>query len=163
MRRWFVMLAVLSIYPLFAVQARADGQEEMRWMGLGAEYGGPLRGSGEMSFLLDPGEPTFSGFVGTVNVGQGGAKVGLGGFVLWPRDLTFDGLAVQAVCVRTWGSPLGAAADSTFLGGEIEYTGLSLFNIHAGALAPVGGRHLRGSYVFTWGVGVRLPGTLSNP
>ena len=161
----FGITFVVSTFLFVPGDARA-GDWPVIW--IGGDYGGPFRLSGEATVFLERDYSPPWGFIGTANVGVGGAKVGAGVFVIGDMSASsgpsyepwfgvWHSVAVQAVCVRTWGSPLGAEPNRTLVGGEIEYSVMSMLTAHVGILAPIAGRHPGDSYVFSWGVGLRFP------
>jgi hypothetical protein len=98
------------------------------------------------------------GFVLEVGAGSGGGKMSLGlGARARVENEDFRGVAAAALklsVARTWGSPIGARPDTTYLGPEMS-VGVAKIGINLGLLWRVSGRGGPVA-VFSWGLGLAL-------
>jgi hypothetical protein len=133
---------------------------------VGGHYGAPTRLVGTAGVLIAPPKPFKSGsspdssragLVVAVRGGTGGYGVAVGGAALaleGPYLTTgFDGVFTLT---RTGQAPRGAAAVSTYVGGE---AGLVLMSVRlsAGAAHRIAGKSGPKATIFTWSVGVQIP------
>ena len=98
------------------------------------------------------------GFLVQAEAGSGGGKLSLGvGARAHVDEEDFRGtvgVGLRASLVRTWGSPIGAEPDLTYLGPELDLSVLRI-NLSLGVLWRVSG-NTGSSALFSWGLGFGL-------
>jgi hypothetical protein len=160
----FVALRLALATPAFGQSAPVRFDHPVALVG--AQYGAPTRWFGSAGVLIAPPRPfqpgtapdsSRAGLVVTGGAGAGGYRFasGVTGLALEGPYLTtgFDGLFTVT---RTNHSPRGAAADSTYLGGEIGVVLMSV-RLSAGAAHRTSGTNSGKATIFTWSVGVQIP------
>jgi hypothetical protein len=99
----------------------------------------------------DPGSGR-DGWIVEARAGQSAGRLAFGraGY------LEYLGLDARAFVSRTWGDPLNASPDATYLGAE---AGLSIayVRVAVGAARRVAGPEGRHATVFTWSAGIQVP------
>jgi hypothetical protein len=146
-------LATIVILPFLSPGKPEAGQMLL----FHASYVQPVRSSVGGTLLLSHGDAkSFEGGRSIIvggSVGQGGMQVH-GGMQVW------GGLAqpvgdFRAVVTRTWNSPRGASANSTYVGGEVGF-GL-VARLSVGYAKRISGPSAGDDHVLTWGVGLQIP------
>ena len=121
---------------------------------LDATYSKPLRSNfGASLFLSDQNVKNSEGGSGLIV----GGSVGPGGMQVWGGRAVL-GLAntdVRGVVTRTWNSPRGASANSTYVGGEFGCG--QGFRLSLGYAKRVSGPSTGNGHIVTWGVGLEIP------
>jgi hypothetical protein len=135
---------------------------------LEARYAAPTRWTAGLGALFPFGSPSQNGDLGDVRgyrgldveagAGIGGARLALGPAFVgrspgFPIIIAAGDLL--ASLTRTWRSPRGAGADSTYVGLEGGWTVLSV-RVSAGLMHRVAGPKGSEANVFTWSVGTRF-------
>jgi hypothetical protein len=133
---------------------------------VGGHYGAPTRLFGTAGVLIAPPKPFKPGnasdsrrtrLVVAGSAGTGGFSVAAGGAALaheGPLLTTgFDGLFRVT---RTGRTPRGAAADSTYVGGEAALVLMDV-RLSAGVAHRTAGTPGPNATIFTWSVGVQIP------
>lgn len=118
------------------------------------EFGTPLQVSGGLGVffeLADDGE-LLSGLIAEGGAGQGGARGSFG----YQSFLEYLGLDFRGVVHRTWSSPRGASADSTYAGAEVGLT-IVYVRLSLGFAHRVAGASGEKSNIKTWTAGVVVP------
>jgi hypothetical protein len=124
---------------------------------LHASYVRPVRSSVGGTLLLSHGD--VKSFEGGRSIIVGGS-VGQGGMQVHAGMQVWEGLAqpigdFRAVVTRTWDSPRGASANSTYVGGEVG-VGL-LARLSVGYAKRISGPSTGDDHLLTWGVGLQIP------
>lgn len=118
-------------------------------------YGTPLRLSAGLSVFLPavdlPGGRR-DGFIVEAAAGQGGARLAFG----HARFLEYVGVDARLVAARTWDSPRGASAKSTYGGVEAGLT-LAYVRVSAGVARRLAGPDGPDKTIFTWSAGFQYP------
>jgi hypothetical protein len=126
------------------------------WHGLGADVSEEK--DRVKAVCAAPSRYCARGFVLEVGGGSGGGKLSLGlGARARVENEDFRGVAAAALklsVARTWGSPIGARPDTTYLGPEMS-VGVTKVGINLGLLWRVSGRGGPVA-VFSWGLGLAL-------
>jgi hypothetical protein len=119
-----------------------------------AQYGTPLKTSVGLGLFFETSDDgqLLSGAIVEGAAGQGGIR---GAFGL-QRFLEYIGLDVRAVVHRTWSSPRGASADSTYLGGEMGLT-IAYVRLSLGFARRVAGPSGEKATIKTWTAGMQIP------
>ena len=138
--------------------ARDQGDSAIKVLELGVHYGAPERLSGSISGVffyggLDPkrGLPKENLAIRAV-AGQGGVSVGIGHRA--PFYGPFGPEALMTV-TRTFSSPRGGIARSTYVGFEVGYQLMG--HVSIGVARQVDGPSDRRDTILTWNVGVQIP------
>ena len=121
---------------------------------LDATYSKPLRSNfGASLFLSDDDVKNSEGGSGLIV----GGRVGLGGMQVWGGKalLGVVNTDVRGVVTRTWNSPRGASANSTYVGGEFGCG--QLFRLSVGYAKRISGPSTGDGHIVTWGVGLEIP------
>jgi hypothetical protein len=92
------------------------------------------------------------GFIVEGSAGQGGAR-GSFGFASY---LEYMGLDFRGVFTRTGGSPRGASAASTYIGGEAGLT-IAYVRVSAGIGQRIAGPDGDHRTIFAWSAGIQIP------
>jgi hypothetical protein len=151
-----VLLACVLALGVSASLTSAQEPVQTRLV-VGANYGAPLGLSATVGLARGrPGEgesyDIFGGLLTRVSAGQGGIKGSVGaGAVALVGPLMAGGASVNAVVMRTWGSPVGATGHGTYVGGELEFALIVRGTI--GVAWRLGGDAPKDKLV-TWSVGV---------
>ena len=124
---------------------------------LHASYVQPVRSSVGGTFLLSHGD--VKSFEGGRSIIVGGS-VGQGGMQVHGGMQVFGGPAqpvgdFRAVVTRTWNSPRGASANSTYVGGEVGF-GL-IARLSVGYAKRISGPLTGDDHIVTWGIGLQIP------
>jgi hypothetical protein len=133
---------------------------------VGAQYGAPTEWFGFAGILIaaprpfQPGtarDSSRAGLIVTGGAGSGGYRIasGVTGLALEGPYLT-TGFDALFTVTRTGRQPRGAAADSTYLGGEIGIVLMSV-RLSAGASHRTSGTSSGKATIFTWSAGVQIP------
>jgi len=88
----------------------------------------------------------------------GGGRLGKHGMQAWGGWAGLGGpsnVDARGVLTRTWESPLGASANSMYLGGEVGWSHLCRFS--AGYAKRIDGPSTSHGHIVTLGIGVELP------
>jgi hypothetical protein len=117
-----------------------------------ANYVKPVRWNvgGSLFFSRDDAEPSEGGTVIVV-----GGSVGRSGMQVWGGAAQPPYGDFRAVVTRTWDSPRGASANSTYVGGEIGFGLYGRFSV--GYAKRVSGPSTGDDHIVTWGVGLQIP------
>jgi hypothetical protein len=121
----------------------------------GGQYGSPMRISAGLALFVPTGDryrAITEGFLVEGSAGQGGARISAG----LARFLEYLGLDGRAVLSRTWTSPRGAAAHSTYGGLEAGLT-IAYVRVSAGVAHRIAGAAGPDATIFTWGAGLQIP------
>jgi len=121
---------------------------------LDAAYSKALRPNfGASLFLSDGDVKNSEGGSGLIV----GGRVGLGGMQVWGGKalLGVVNTDVRGVVTRTWNSPRGASANSTYVGGELGCG--QLFRLSVGYAKRISGPSTDNGHIVTWGVGMEIP------
>lgn len=117
-------------------------------------YGRPQGLSAGLSVFLptaDDGRQR-DGFIVDAAAGRGGARVGFGRATF----IEYVGLDARAVAARTFDSPNGASARSTYAGLEAGLT-LAYVRVSAGVSRRLSGPAGPRATIFTWTAGLQYP------
>ena len=154
-----VMCAALVVGPS-TVQAQTSTSPAKRDAGdfqallLDAMYSKPLRFNVGASLFLSADDVKNSeggdGIIVGGSAGPGGMQVWGGKALLGPVNMD-----VRGVVTRTWNSPRGASANSTYVGGEFGYG--QLFRFSVGYAKRISGPSTDDGHIITWGVGLEFP------
>lgn len=133
---------------------------------VGGQYGTPTRLVGTAGVLIapprqfEPGASPDSSRVGLVlagGVGTGGFRVAAGGAALaLEGPFLTSGFDALFTLTRTRETPRGAAANSTYVGGEAGLVIMSV-RLSAGVARRAAGTPGPKATIFTWSVGVQIP------
>src|SRR5262245_10617194 len=120
---------------------------------LDANYAKPLRSNvgGSMFLSDDFGREGGGGIIVGGRVGRGGMQAWVGKALIG----NVGGGDLRAVVTRTWNSPRGASANSTYVGGEVGW-GL-LVRLSVGFAKRIAGPATDDDTIITWGVGLEIP------
>ena len=145
-----VRLLTLAITCLCPAILRAS---DIQALLLDANYAKPVRWNVGASLFLSNGLSNEGGSGIMV-----GGSVGAGGMQVWGGKATLGNVGntdVRAIVARTWDSPRGASANSTYLGGEVGW-GLGV-RLSVGYAKRIRGPSTDNDHVITWGIGVDIP------
>lgn len=156
---------------LLAFAAPALAQEESALLDhpvilIGGHYGAPTRLFGTAGVLIAPPRPfkpgnapdsRRTGLVVAGSAGTGGFSVSAGGAAL-VHEGPFLTTGVDGLfsVTRTGQTPRGAAADSTYMGGEAALVLMDV-RLSAGVAHRTAGAPGPNATIFTWSVGVQIP------
>jgi len=152
--------AIIVITCLFPAKLQAAGVQALLFE---AKYANAVRWNGGASVLFSSENVKKSGGSSGVIVG---GSVGRGGVQVWGGKaalVDFGGgvrslLTVDArtVVTRTWNNPLGASANSTYVGGEAGLA-LLLVRFSVGYAGRVSGPSTGDGHIVMGGIGVEIP------
>jgi hypothetical protein len=144
--------------------AKLDASD-FRGLLLDANYAAPVRWNVGGSLLFSHDEVKNNGGANCIIVG---GSLGRGGMQVWGGkallgDFGGEGpgvraavdVDVRAVVARTWDDPLFAAANSTYVGGEVGVG--FLLRLSVGYGKRISGPSTDHGHIVTWGVGVEIP------
>jgi hypothetical protein len=154
--------AIVAITCLCPAKLEAS---DFRGLLLDANYAAPVRWNVGASLLFSHEEVKNSGGASCITVG---GSLGRGGMQVWGGkaligDLGGEGpgvraavaVDVRAVVARTWDDPLFAAANSTYVGGEVGVG--FLLRLSVGYGKRISGPSTDHGHIVTWGVGAEIP------
>ena len=118
-------------------------------------YGAPLKLAAGLAVFFPTaveGGPRSRGWIAEAGAGQGGFRASFGR----ASFLEYFGLDARAVVTRTFASPRGAAAESTYAGAEV---GMHIAYVHAsiGVLGRVSGPDGAHGTIRSWTLGAQWP------
>jgi len=154
-RATIVAIACLSAVPAYA-QTEAESKAQLfntTALLLETSYSKPLGWTGGASlfhshhFENEGGEGLIVGGA----VGRRGMQVSAG----FAGASELGGGSLRAVVTQTWDNPRGAAANSTYLGGEFRKWSGVLWSV--GYAKRIAGPPTGDDHIFTWRVGLELP------
>jgi hypothetical protein len=148
--------ALLLICPAAAAQTTAIPNHAEPVLFPAVQFGAPARLTGGLAVLLPYGDNRSAfrgqGVMLEGSAGQSGARASGGVF-------TFEeyfGLDARAVLQRTWGDPLRASTDSTYLGVEGGVS-IAYVRVSAGVARRISGPSGAHATILMWSAGIQFP------
>jgi hypothetical protein len=140
---------ILVITCLYPARLQADGFQALV---LDANYAKPVRWNvgGSLALSHDDAKASEGGTAIVV-----GGSVGRGGMRVWGGTAQPPYGDFRAVVTRTWDSPRGASANSTYVGGEVGFGLYGRFTV--GYAKRISGPSTGGDHIVTGGVGLQIP------
>jgi hypothetical protein len=161
-----LLLLACPLYQSHVCAQDVDAPRDRLVVLAGGHYGSPTGIAGTLGVLigragvLKPGASPDSSRAGLLVAGSAGtggfrAEAGIAALALEGPHLA-TGFDALFTVTRTTGSPRGALAQATYLGGEAGLTIMDV-RVSVGAAHAVSGSTAGGDTRVTWSVGVRLP------